>query len=453
MSEDNQDQVPPPDDASGGDASGTQDQNSGASGEQPGTGESQAQSQPTQGSAADGGQDAGAAASNPAQPRRFGNPLAAVGHFFANIAHPIHPNTPFQPLPAPTGSAPYHLSLEAVLPAEQVATIRAAERLMFHTAGDTGGIKSPQPQKIVADHMTSDYQVTDATARPAFFYHLGDVVYFTGEGIEYFNQFYDPYDHYPSCIFAIPGNHDGDIMPDSDPSLAAFVRNFCTTTPAITKDAGEAHRDSMTQPNVYWTLEAPFATIIGLYSNVPEGGKFDDTQIAWFESELANAPTDKALLLAVHHPAYSADQYHAGSKYIQQVLEQAFTKSGRVPDAVFSGHVHNYQRFTASFNGRDVPFLVVGAGGYWNLHSMQKGQDGNALLAPLAFPELGVTLESFCADHHGYMQVEVTPQTLKGEYYSVPRPQESWSAPAKLIDSFTLDLQTHHLVIPTVQNT
>lgn len=41
----------------------------------------------------------------------------------------------------------------------------------------------------------------------------------------------------------------------------------------ITKDAGDAWRTAMIQPNVYWTLEAPFVTIIGLYTNLPEGGQ------------------------------------------------------------------------------------------------------------------------------------------------------------------------------------
>ena len=130
------------------------------------------------------------------------------------------------------------------------------------------------------------------------------------------------------------------------------------------------------------------------------------------------------------------------------MLEQAIAKTGRVPDAIFSGHVHNYQRFTSTINGRDVPFIVAGAGGYWNLHTMQKDQQGNALQAPYTFPDSGATLERFCADRHGYMRVEVTPQTLKGEYFSVPRPQESWSAPATLVDAFTLDLNTHRLVSP-----
>jgi Calcineurin-like phosphoesterase len=45
---------------------------------------------------------------------------------------------------------------------------------------------------------------------PAFFYHLGDVVYYDGEHASYYQQFYDTYLHYPAPIFAIPGNHDFD---------------------------------------------------------------------------------------------------------------------------------------------------------------------------------------------------------------------------------------------------
>jgi hypothetical protein len=199
----------------------------------------------------------------------------------------------------------------------------------------------------------------------------------------------------------------------------------------------------MIQPNVYWTLEAPFVTIVGLYTNVPEGGIVQEDQAAWFTSELANAPTTKALIVALHHPIYSADRFHSGSDRMGQLLEQAIEKTGRIPDAVFTGHVHNYQRFTHTMNGRDVPFIVAGAGGYWNLHYMMKGPDGNKLQVPYELPELNATLESYCDDHHGYMRLEVTAQTLKGEYFTVPRPQESWNAPATLFDSFTLDLASH----------
>ncbi len=118
--------------------------------------------------------------------------------------------------------------------------------------------------------------------------------------------------------------------------------------------------------------------------------------------------------------------------------------TGRIPDAVFSGHVHNYQRFSRTIQARTVPYIVAGAGGYWNLHYMLTVQ-GAAIKPPYEFPDMGVTLEQYCENRHGYLLMEVDGKTLKGSYYSVPRPQEPWRDPAQLVDSFTLDLQTHQI--------
>ena len=86
----------------------------------------------------------------------------------------------------------------------------------------------PHPQIDVAAALTFDLT---AEPRPAFLYHLGDVVYFNGDESQYGPQLYEPYAHYPVPIFAIPGNHDGDNSDDlSVPSLSAFVLNFCSPT-------------------------------------------------------------------------------------------------------------------------------------------------------------------------------------------------------------------------------
>src|SRR5215472_6969747 len=232
--------------------------------------------------------------------RHFANrPAEEFGQDMTVQYQPIaRPAQIFHPLPAPTRPAPYHLSLSSVLPPEQMEDIRSSGRVVFQTSGDTGGVKSPGPQHIVMKHMERDFENPDPLTHPAFFYHLGDIVYYYGEARQYHSQFYEPAIHYPAPIFAIPGNHDGDVFGETEPSLAAFVDNFYATTPRHNKEAGDALRDAMTQPNAYWTLETPLATFIGLYSNVPEGGKLDDQQLAWFESELAQAPTDKALILA-----------------------------------------------------------------------------------------------------------------------------------------------------------
>ena len=55
------------------------------------------------------------------------------------------------PLPPPPSRPPYHLSLESVLPAEAIEAIIKSRSLVFHTAGNAGGVKrrdprSPRPQ-------------------------------------------------------------------------------------------------------------------------------------------------------------------------------------------------------------------------------------------------------------------------------------------------------------------
>ncbi len=314
--------------------------------------------------------------------------------------------------------------------------------MRFQVAGDTGGVKFAQPQQHVADAMEADFS---GGSQPAFFYHLGDVVYFFGEGTNYYDQFYDPYVHYPAPIFAIPGNHDGDVQDPSVSTLAAFVRNFCSATPQVSPDAGEAPRQSMTQPNVYWTLDSPFVTLVGLYSNVPEGGAIHQDQVDWLVSELKSAPADKALVLSLHHPPFSADAHHAGSLSMVELLDGAFQNAGRTPDAVFAGHVHNYQRFTREMNsGVQVPYIVAGAGGYWHLHTMQRQPDGSQLQVPFTMTDPGLTLENY-STMHGYLLMQASDGLIHGDYYAVPSTAQPTPVPAQKVDSFDLDTKHHQV--------
>jgi hypothetical protein len=288
--------------------------------------------------------------------------------------------------------------------------------------------------------MEDDFQRADGPA-PSFLYILGDLIYFHGEASQYYPQFYEPYVAYPAPIFAIPGNHDGDPADASLASLAAYVDNFCAATPHLTPEAGDTQRDAMTQPNPYWTLLTPYATIIGIYSNVPEGGRLDDQQIAWLQEELAAAPADKALVLTMHHPALSADNLHGGSSYMGGVLDQAIQTSGRIPDLIAAGHVHNYQRFTRAINGRQTAYLVAGAGGYWHLHPIAGDTNGTPPPPPWSVPGMNATLDAYVDDRHGYLRVTASAQTLQVDYITVPRPQESWQhGPTVVADSFTVAL-------------
>jgi hypothetical protein len=340
------------------------------------------------------------------------------------------------------------LNLEHILPAKLYSAIVDKKSLVFHIGGDIGGVKRPEVQQLVVDSMERDFKhdPKDPSGDPAFFYTLGDCVYYNGQAIDYYDQFYKPYEHYLAPIFAVPGNHDGDaVAPES--SLQAFTRNFCSPEPMITEDARDVQRDAMTQPNVFWTLDTPWATIVGLYTNVPEGGRIEKDQADWMESELRTAPKNKALFLTMHHPVYSADDHHSGSPAMKKAVDDAISTSKRHPDIIFAGHVHNYQRFTREIGKQQYPYVVSGALGYWHLHKVAK-VNGQQPIAPVTINQNGdpVTLERYIDDHHGFLRIEVTDKLVVGKYYTAPRPQDSWSMPPRLVDTFGFDWNEDRIV-------
>jgi len=286
--------------------------------------------------------------------------------------HPLsqytHASQKFQPLPTPIGQPPYHYDLETTLPGFTRKATNSGS-ISFHSVGDTGGIKDATFQDDVAAAMVADLETRDSA--PSFFYHLGDVVYFNGEVNDYYSQFYEPYEHYTAPIFSIPGNHDGDPVDENQVSLDGWVRYFMTPTPTVDALSRDAPRVTLSLPNVYWTLEAPFLTIIGMYTNVPEHGSIDSVQQQWLTYEFDQAPKNKALIVALHHPVYSFDVHHSGSSRMADALQQAINDSRRVPNLVLTGHVHNFQRIEKKVHGNQpMPVIVVGGGGYHNLHHL-----------------------------------------------------------------------------------
>ena len=380
--------------------------------------------------------------------RNFGRPRLSQRTLTFTLSAPAFAGAAFQELPTPTGPAPYHLDLKNVIDKKLHKAVVDKGQMVFQISGDIGGIKRPEVQQLVVDGMERDFQhdPKNPTADPLFFYTLGDCVYYNGQAADYYEQFYKPYEHYEAPVFAVPGNHDGDpIAPET--TLEAFVRNFCAAKPVITPDAKEITRDAMTQPNVFWTLVTPLATIIGLYSNVPEGGRIGKDQQDWLTAELKKAPKSKALFVTLHHPVYSADEYHSGSAAMRTALNAGIDASGRHPDIVFAGHVHNYQRFTRAVGNEQFPYIVAGAGGYWNLHQVAK-VNGQKIIPPITMSQSGdeITLERYVDDRHGFLRVEIAASIITGKYYTVPRPQESWQTPPRLVDTFQFNWRKHKLL-------
>lgn len=361
---------------------------------------------------------------------RHGHPFAPdkVPPGFHTIVDPEkNPPQPWRDLPPAPGLPPYRMSLETILDPATLQSIKNSKKLVFHSVGDTGGVLTPTYIDGVSRFMAFDVARTPVPDRPSFFYHLGDVVYYDGESANYWPEFYEPYIDYHAPIVAIPGNHDGDVNPTTgEKSLDAFVRNFCAQSSVISPDNRDAPRRTMTQPNVFWTLNTPLVTIIGMYSNCPEGGQISDTQRMWFISELEAADPKLPIILAIHHPIYSAYGSHPGSTRLKSLLDHSCQAAKRAPDVVLAGHVHNYQRFSAPLLGkRTVPFIVAGAGGYKKrLHRLGKPfqdakQKGRFPIQIDGEPEL---LENFDDTDHGYLRVSVTKQKIVFDYIAVPDP-------------------------------
>jgi len=357
--------------------------------------------------------------------------------FHTVIDPSTHPLQPWRDLPPAQGVPPFRLSLDSILSAGAMKTITDSGTLVFHSVGDTGGVNTPTQIENVESYMEMDF-AGDPSEHPSFFYHLGDVVYYDGELSNYYPEFYEPYVNYPAPIVAIPGNHDGDMDPQTgETSLEGFVRNFCTQVPTHTPEAKDAPRMTMTQPYVYWTLLTPLVTIIGLYSNCPEGGQVAQAQIDWFESELQAAPKDRAVIVAVHHPIYSAYGSKPGSQHLKSILENAVAVGGRIPELVLSGHVHNYQRFAGVLNDQVVPMIIAGAGGYnARLHTLSKIFHSSKL--PIKMVGSDGVLESFCDSQHGYLRLTVTKKQIACEYVAVPDPGSPKKGPLKAFDSLTI---------------
>jgi 3',5'-cyclic AMP phosphodiesterase CpdA len=312
--------------------------------------------------------------------------------YYKSVYYKLHKND-LQPVPQPRTAEP-RIDLGDVLGAAFLAPTVAAKKLSFHAVGDSGAAKvnsfqsaaqALENEASVADAMARDVQVGGATG-PAFFFHLGDVVYHFGEGQYYYDQFYEPFRGYDRPIFAIPGNHDGMVFGSTAdtpqvPTLTAFLRNFCADTPAQSPDSGGLVRSTMDQPGVYFTLDAPFVSIVGLYTNVLEGpgvistqgGKYPalagDHQFDFLKAELqrlapARKAGERAVIIACHHPPVSADAAHGGSTGLANDIDAAARAAGFWPDAVLSGHAHLYQRFTRKVDGRQIPYIVAGSGGF-----------------------------------------------------------------------------------------
>ncbi len=400
------------------------------------------------------------------------------------------------PTPPPSQLGAFALRFKDVHPRE-VDRIKTTGAMSFHVVGCTGCFDDHAPQQSVARALAAQVREPGAVGsgdamicRVSFLYQLGDVVYKDDNKLDedrddqremYNTQFYQPYHDYGRRIFAIAGNHDGKRTQDKRTSaIEHFQRNFCATRGGRSPDNQTDQRAAMRQPYPYWRLSTPYAYILGLYSNIANGGILDDPsqpeqqpQYRWLVAQLADMKRcnarrkqRKAILLAVHYPPFSGasnfDQRGeptlgptnaTSARPLAAVLRQAFDESGQRPNAVFSAHAHLFQRLTYRHaDGWEIPYVIAGSGGHGPVESLWERCDKTkaprkkppfAAMAPigLKLPAHDTArVVAYNDSSFGFMRVTVGANTLLGEFFTVD------GNAVALADTFRLDLGAHRLV-------
>jgi Calcineurin-like phosphoesterase len=319
------------------------------------------------------------------------------------------------------------MTLAEVIGDAGAAEVETTGEIRFHALGDSG-VGHAHEAEMVSEEMAVDYTPTGGGFNPAFLFHLGDIIYGNGKDSHYTERFYRPYRHYPGKIIAIPGNHDGEVRVDEDkPSLAGFLNNFCRPQPEVSAAAASIgiYRETVAQPGAYWMLDAPFVRIIGLYSNLLENpgylqgrknGHVDSSQLDWLKQTLATikqSPSRKALVIATHHPPYSAGG-HSGSSEMNADITSLCTQAGVLPNLFLSAHAHNYQRYTRSIGGKNVTYIVAGTGGM----PAQPVPEATGEPSPAGH---GVTYDG-ALKSLGYLYVTITATEIRTEFWPLGGP-------------------------------
>ncbi len=206
---------------------------------------------------------------------------------------------------------------------------------------------------------------------------------------------------YPKSVFncpayAIPGNHDYQIMPAS--KLAAEL------------EYAKSGASRWTMPSLWYRFQFPaknpLITVIALDSNMPhpvkEGGPdFTLTeqqraeQLAWLQAELEKPLTTPFLVVMGHHPVYSNGP-HGDTAMLVRDWEPLLRKHN--VHLYLAGHDHDMQHL--EFEGHPTSFALSGGGGsdLYNL-KIEPADRGPYAAKVYGFSDLEVTPDLITLRH------------------------------------------------------
>lgn len=235
----------------------------------------------------------------------------------------------------------------------------------------------------------------------------------------------------------------------------------------------------MTQPGVYYALDAPFVRVLCLFSNgledpgviSSENGKWPnvpDHQLEFLEAQIQKTKDEAykgAVLIAAHHPPFSYAEQNTKSPggvrgcstTMLRQIDTICAKVGVYPHAFLLAHAHNYQRYTRTVTiaGKDydVPFIVCGDGGH-HVNTILRAKHGIPGREPLfgtdvqyldvkpAVQAKGLVLEKYNDSGYGYLRVSVDNDKLSIGFHVVGQTSIAQSR----FDKVTVELASHETV-------
>ncbi|CAI9097763.1 OLC1v1034247C1 [Oldenlandia corymbosa var. corymbosa] len=126
------------------------------------------------------------------------------------------------------------------------------------------------------------------------------------------------------------------------------------------------HQQSGSKTNLYYSFDVAGVHILMLGSYAEFDS--DSDQYKWLQADLARVDRSKTpwLLALLHAPWYNSNEAHKGEGESMRKAMEELLYNARV-DAVFSGHVHAYERFTRVFDNKVDPcgpvYVTIGDGG------------------------------------------------------------------------------------------
>jgi hypothetical protein len=185
---------------------------------------------------------------------------------------------------------------------------------------------------------------------------------------------------------------------------------------------------------------------------VISGGVVGTQQTAFLLAQLQAAAAQRkqsgaapfALIIAVHHPPFTISSEHFPSPQMLAQIDAACQQAGIWPDLVLSGHAHLYERYTRVMkaDGRQIPYLVAGNGGYFNLSKPKTGKNG-ALPQPGAVGNDGkgnkLTLVAYNDNVFGFLRITISAKSIQCQALGV----DETTRTSSVMDQFTVDLTKH----------